>query len=243
VSQATDAQLSITGIGTITRSTNTVNDVISGLTLSLSSIGDSTVKVSEDAATTTTKIQAFIDAYNEVVRYIADNNQITRDESSTEIQNVFGPLASTRTDDNALTALRSAISGSAASGGSAVRIFSDLGITTERDGTLKFDTTRLQTAVATEPSSVSSVLQTFADTVAATGGTIDIYTRFNGLFDISTNSNKTLITNLNQQISEAEKQIARKEEELRARFARLESQMSRLQQQQSSLTSALSGLG
>jgi flagellar hook-associated protein 2 len=124
-----------------------------------------------------------------------------------------------------------------------VRIFSDLGITTERDGTLKFDTTRLQTAVATEPSSVSSVLQTFADTVAATGGTIDIYTRFNGLFDISTNSNKTLITNLNQQISEAEKQIARKEEELRARFARLESQMSRLQQQQSSLTSALSGLG
>jgi flagellar hook-associated protein 2 len=243
VSQATNAQLSITGIGTITRPTNTVNDVISGLTLSLSSIGDSTVKVSEDAATTTTKIQAFVDAYNEVVRYIAENNQITRDETSTDIQNVFGPLASTRTDDNALTALRSAIASTAASGGSAVRIFSDLGITTERDGTLKFDTTKLQTAVASEPSSVSSVLQQFADTVAATGGTIDIYTRFNGLFDISTNSNKTLITNLNQQISEAEKQIARTEDEMRARFARLESQMSRLQQQQSSLTSALSGLG
>lgn len=243
VSQATNAQLSITGIGTITRPTNTVNDVISGLTLSLSSIGDSTVKVSEDAATTTTKIQAFIDAYNEVVRYIAENNQITRDESSKDIQNVFGPLASTRTDDNALTALRSAIASTAATGGSAVRIFSDMGITTERDGTLKFDTTKLQTAVASEPSSVSSVLQRFADTVAATGGTIDIYTRFNGLFDISTNSNKTLITNLNQQISEAEKQIARTEDEMRARFARLESQMSRLQQQQSSLTSALSGLG
>jgi flagellar hook-associated protein 2 len=87
------------------------------------------------------------------------------------------------------------------------------------------------------------VLQRFADAVAATGGTIDVYTRFNGLFDITTNSNKTLITSLNQQIADAEAQITRNEEQMRARFARLESQMSRMQQQQSSLTSALAGLG
>lgn len=243
VSQATNASVDITGIGTVTRPTNSIADVIPGLSLSLSSLGDSTIKISEDAATTTTKVQAFVDAYNEIVRFVTENNQISRNDSGAEVENIFGPLASTRTDDGALTAIRSAIASTVTSAGSSVRIFSDLGITTERDGTLKFDSSKLQTSVALEPTSVSAVLQGFADTVAATGGTIDLYTRFNGLFDITTNSNKTLITSLNQQIADAEAQITRNEEQMRARFARLESQMSRMQQQQSSLTSALAGLG
>jgi len=243
VSQAANAQVDITGIGTVTRPTNSIADVIPGLSLSLSSLGDSTVKISEDAATTTTKVQAFVDAYNDIVRFITENNLISRNDSGAEVENTFGPLASTRTDDGALTAIRSAIASTVTSSGSSVRIFSDLGITTERDGTLKFDSSKLQSSVALEPTSVSSVLQRFADAVAATGGTIDVYTRFNGLFDITTNSNKTLITSLNQQIADAEAQITRNEEQMRARFARLESQMSRMQQQQSSLTSALAGLG
>jgi flagellar hook-associated protein 2 len=241
-SAATDASFSIAGIGTITRSSNSVTDVIPGVTLSLVSAGSATVKISEDAATTTSKVQEFVDAYNAVVKYISDNNQITRDESGKEIKNVFGPLASTRTDDNALSALRSALADTVYSGGSSVRIFSDLGITTERDGSLKLDTTKLQTAISAEPTSVSEVLTSFADTVATTGGTIDVYTRFNGLIDVSVNSNKTLITNLNQRISEAEKQIERQADEMKARFARLESLMGKLQQQQQSLTLALSGL-
>jgi flagellar hook-associated protein 2 len=243
ISQATNAQLTISGIGTVTRSTNNISDVITGLNISLSSIGDATLKVSEDGPTTITKVQTFIDAYNDLIEFVGENNRITRDDSGTEVENIFSPLASTRTDDNALSALRTALASTVASGGSAIRIFSDLGITTERDGTLKFDTTRFQTAISTEPSSVSQVLQGFADTTSTTGGTIDVYTRFNGLIDISVNSNKTQITSLNQQISESEKQIARTEEQMRARFARLESQMGRLQQQQQSLTSALAGLG
>jgi flagellar hook-associated protein 2 len=241
-SQATNASFSISGIGTVTRSSNSVADVIPGLTLSLSAVGDATVKIAEDAATTATKVQTFVDAYNDLVTFIATNNQISRDESGREIKNIFGPLASTRTDDNALSNLRSALSSTVASGGSAIRIFSDLAITTQRDGTLKFDSTKFQTAVATEPSSASEILQDFADRAAGTGGTIDVFTRFNGLLDISVNSNKTLISDLNNQIAEAEKQIARTEDNLRARFARLESQIGRLQQQQSSLTSALAGL-
>lgn len=241
-SQATNASVSISGIGTITRPTNSIADVIPGLTLSLSSLGESTVKISEDAATTTTKVQTFIDAYNDFVTYLAENNTITRDDTGTNIKNVFAPLASTRTDDNALSNLRTAIAATVAAGGSSIRIFSDLGITTERDGTLKFDTSKFQSAIATEPSSVSSVLQNFADTVATTGGTVDVFTRFNGLLDITVNSNKSQITSLNQQISEAEKQITRTEDNLRARFARLESQMGKLQQQQSSLSASLSGL-
>lgn len=241
-SAAVDASLTIAGLGTLTRPTNSVADVLPGVTLSLVSTGTATVKISEDATTTSSKVQELVDSYNEIVKFIAENNQISRDESGTEVKNVFGPLASTRTDDNALNALRTVLSSTVATGGSTIRIFPDIGITTERDGSLKFDPTKFQAAVSAEPSSVSAILTQFADTTSLTGGTIDIYTRFNGLIDVTVNGNKTLITDLNTRIADAERQIAKQAEDMKARFARLESLMGRLQQQQSSLASALGGL-
>jgi flagellar hook-associated protein 2 len=241
-SAAANASITISGIGTLTRSTNSVADVLPGVTLNLVSLGTATVKISEDAATTSSKVQEFIDTYNDIIKFIDENNQVSRDESGTEVKNVFGPLASTRSDDNAINALRSVLSSTSASGGSTIRIFPDLGITTERDGTLKFDSTKFQAAVSSEPSSVSSILTSFADTTSLTGGTIDIYTRFNGLLDVTINGNKTLVTDLNTRIADAERQIAKQAENMKARFARLESLMGRLQQQQSSLTAALAGL-
>ena len=128
-----------------------------------------------------------------------------------------------------------------ASGGSVVRVFSDLGITTQRDGSLKFESAKLQSALSSEPSSVSAMIQSFADTVALTGGTIDQYTRFSGLLDISVNNNKSLITELNRRVADAEKQIQRTADALKERYARLEGLMSKLQSQQSSLSGALGG--
>ena len=238
-SAASNSSISISGIGTITRSTNSISDVIPGVTLNLASAGTATVKIAEDAATTTAKMQDFVTAYNDVVKFISENNQVTRDESGSEVKNIFAPLAGTRTDDSALQALRAQISSTSASGGSIIRVFSDLGITTERDGTIKLDTAKLQQALSSEPGSVNTIIQTFADSVALTGGTVDKFTRYSGLLDISINNNKSLITDLNRRISDAEKQIQRMADGLKERYARLEGLMSRLQQQQSSLAGAL----
>lgn len=240
---ADDAEIVITGIGTITRTTNSITDVIPGVTLNISSLGSAIVRIAEDVDTTVSRVQDFIDSYNEVVQFVNENNQVTRDETKKEVINIFAPLASTRNDDNALSALRSALSSATASGGSVARIFADLGITTDRNGTLKFDSTKLKTAIASEPTSVSDILSSFADITATTTGTIDIYTRFNGLLELSVNNNKETISDLITRIQESEKQIERQADSMRARYARLEGLMSRLQQQQSSLTSVLSGLG
>jgi flagellar hook-associated protein 2 len=121
-------------------------------------------------------------------------------------------------------------------------VFADLGITTQRDGTLKLDTAKLQEAISAEVGSVSTILQSFADTTALTTGTTDQYTRFNGLLDIVTQANQTTIDDLNKRIAEAEAQIQRQADQLKARYARMESQMGKLQSQQSSLPSALAGL-
>lgn len=240
-SAASNASVSIGGIGSVTRSTNSISDVIPGVTLNLVSAGTATVKIAEDAATTTAKMQDIVTAFNDIVRFVTENNQVIREESGSDVRNIFAPLAGTRTDDTALQALRSNLATTSASTGAVVRVFSDLGITSQRDGTIKFDTSKLQTALSSEPTSVNEIIKTFADNVALTGGTIDKYTRYSGLLDISINNNKNLISDLNRRITDAEKQIQRMADALKERYARLEGLMSRLQQQQSSLSGALGG--
>ena len=240
---ANDASVTIAGIGTITRSSNSISDIIPGVTLALNSLGSSTVKISEDAASTITKLKDVVDSFNEIVTFIAENNTVTREDNGKEVKNTFAALANTRMDDNALQNIRDAFSKALASGGTSVRILADLGVTTQRDGTLKFDSAKFQEALSAESASVSTILNSLADTTANTGGTIDQYTRYNGLLGVSVNSNKTTISDLNSRISEAEKDIQRQADALKARYSRLESLMGKLQSQQSSLTSALAGLG
>ena len=252
-SPATDSAFSIAGIGSVTRYSNSVNDVISGLTLDLKAVGTSTVTIADDAETTISVVQDLVTAWNDVVSYISSKNQVTREESGADIKNTFGPLANTQVDDNALSSLRNALAASkytytqfntsTGQTDTISRIFSDLGVTTERDGTLKFKTDTFKKFIASEPLSVNGVLTNFADTVAVTSGTIDQYIRFNGLFDTTTTGNKTLITNLNSRIAEAEATITKTEAAMKQRFATLEATMSKLQGQQSALTSALAGLG
>lgn len=245
LSQATNSKFTVSGIDATTeieRSTNSVSDVIPGLTMNFESTGTATISVSNDTATTSSRIKDFVDAYNEIVTYINENDIITQEQDGSDIKNIFGPLTNTSTDDNAIGTLRAAIASAVATDGSIVRIFADLGITTARDGTLEFDEDDFTTAMGSEPASVDQLLTRFADTTSITGGTIDVLIRFNGTFDITLNSNKSRITDLNDDVSEAEKSILANEDSLRQRFARLESLMARLQNQQSALTSALAGL-
>lgn len=243
-SQATNATLTMAGFsGTITRASNTISDIIPGVTFVLQNTGTATITVSDDTAGTQARVQEFIDAYNEIVAFVDEGNLIESEQDGKELENIFGPLSKTRSDDGILSSLRSAISGSSYSGGSTVKIFADMGITTERDGTLKFDTNTFSTAITTEPNSVKEIWETFSDTVSLTGGTIDSYVKFGGLFDITINGNETLVTDLNDRIARAEEQIGKQEEALRLRFARLESLIGRLQSQQNALSSALASLG
>ena len=250
-SAATDASFRINGIGPFTRQSNTINDVISQVTFNLLGINSpSTAKVtiSDDPDTSVAAMRKFIDAYNEVAVYVRDNSTISREESNGEVENIFGPLASTRTDDSALTSIREVFAGIAYSGTSTIRILADLGVESQRDGTLLLNETKFKNAISTDSAAVTAITTSLGDKLGFTfnpttgNGVIDSIIGFNRSFDTSINSNKTLIDTLNTQTGEVEKQIAQSEANMRAQFARLESLMGRLQQQQQALTSALAGL-
>lgn len=235
LSQATDAQFSISGIsGSITRSSNSVSDVITGLTLNLNKTGTSNITVSDDQEGTTQTVQDFVDSFNEVAKYIRDEDQITRDDGE-DGAIIFGSLSSTSLDESILQSIRSTFSKSSISGG-LVNVLSDLGITTQRDGTLAFDTKKFKESLSQDPESVRTITKNLGEQLSSVDGTIAQFNRFNGLIDITSQGNSNAITRLNEKISGIEFSIAKQTELLTAQFARLESLIGGLQSQQSKLS-------
>ncbi len=239
LTQAQNSQFIVSGItGTISRPTNSVTDVISGLTLNFKATGASTVSVSNDADATISTVQDFVDAYNEVVRYAVEQDQITREEDGNVVTNIFSPLANSSLDENILGALRDSLRGASSSSGTA-RVLADLGITTERDGTLKFDTDTFQDAIDNDSQGVQTILETLGEDLASVNGTISQYTRFNGLIDVQESSNQSQISTLNDRIADIEASLAKQEENLVSRYARLEGLIGQLNSQQTALSSLL----
>jgi flagellar hook-associated protein 2 len=240
VSQATDATLTLSGVsGTITRSSNTISDVISGVSLSLESIGSTQITVSPDSGKTASSLQSLVEAYNAVLSYVSENDRITQEEGDGgQTKNIFGALASSSLDENVLSSLRNALSNAGITG-STINLLADLGVTTQRDGTLAFDTTVFEDALNSNESSTATILTNLADDIGGVSGTIAQFTRFNGAIDKVINTNSDGITSLNKRITEVEGSLSTQEKALTQQYARLEGLIGKLNSQQSTLTSIL----
>lgn len=254
--QAQDAEFTIAGLGTITRESNQINDLLPGISFTLlkESAVPVTVTVTNDAEATASKVQKFVDAYNDLVSYSAANSKIERVEGENEnkVTNIYGSLARTRLDEAAITSLRSVMSSLNSNiEGSEIRVLADLGIKTATSldavegeegavtGTLKFDSQKFEEALTKDPAAVQSLFQQFADSVAKTQGLIDSYTQFNGQIDVSINSNKSQIESANDRIERVERSIAAQEAMLRKIFTNLETTVGRLNAGSSAISSIL----
>ena len=236
---ATDAQFSISGIsGNITRSTNAVSDVIPGLTFNLKGTGSSTINVGVNTSQSAGAVQDFVDAYNEVISFISENDLITEEGGGANKKNVFGVLANSSIDENLIATIRGSFSSSSSSGG-LVNTLADLGVTTQRDGSLAFNSTTFTAALSSDPLSSGSILERLGESLAKVDGTIAQFTRFAGLIDQTTNANARQISDSEDRIGILEQSLAKQEESLVQRFSRLEALIGKLNSQQSQLASLL----
>jgi len=246
ISQATNAEFTISGIGdgggaaTITRSSNSISDVIPGLTFNLNStnVTPVSVSISDDSSQTSQNLQGFVSAYNDLIKYISEQDAITSEQKGDSVTNIFGPLANTSLDENVISVLRGAFT-SASTSGREVNTLADLGITTDRDGTLKFDSNVLTAALANDSDGVRLITQNLGDALGGIGGSLAQFTQFGGLIDSAQNSNKNQITDLNSRISTIEQALSRQEQTLTSQYARLESLIGQLNSTQSTLAQLL----
>lgn len=150
---AANAVVEVDGLP-MTRMSNDVSDAVPGLKLSLRSLGaKEDVVVGYDTDATQKNLQAFVDAYNSVLAAVQRQLNVApgADRAKT--------LAGDSVVRNLQTALQKVVSTTVPGLGS-VRALADLGVQTNRDGTLSIDSTKLNAAIARDPSAVDALFTT-----------------------------------------------------------------------------------
>lgn len=150
---AQDAELTVDGLA-ITRSSNELDDILPGTSITLDGTtdGPATVSVSEDSSGAAEGVQAFVEGFNELQTQI---NELTRFDPETEES---GPL----NGDPLLRGLTSQLRNELTQPldeleGRAVRSLADVGILTTREGTLELDEARLEDALQEDPRAVEAL--------------------------------------------------------------------------------------
>lgn len=150
---ASDAELTINGL-TVFREENTVNGAIPGVTINLKStdVGNPVqLKISSSNASEAEKnIGAFVSSFNEMIGVF---NSLTA-YGGDNAQN--GILLGDTTTRNIVQQVRSELGGLVDNAGS-FNSLSSIGITTERDGTLKLDSGSLKSALSDDFDSVAQL--------------------------------------------------------------------------------------
>ena len=150
---ARDAELEINGLP-ITRSTNSINDVIDGVTLDLYGATSNAANLSLDRDTTAIKdnINGLVTAYNE----FQDTMKILGDRTS-EVEEFGGALAGDSLLQNVRSQVRELITNTSTTPGTTIQAARDVGLSIDRFGKLMLDDTKLTSALQNNFAEVSTM--------------------------------------------------------------------------------------
>lgn len=153
---ATDAVFKVNGL-TMTKSSNTVTDAIQGVTLTLLSTTASptTVSVARDSSSVVSLVSSFVDAYNELNSTISDLSSYDAETRTA------GILQGDSTVRNIQRQIRSMLGDSILGVDGSMTNLSAVGVSFQKDGSLALDTTKLQTALTTNPDNVTGLFAAF----------------------------------------------------------------------------------
>lgn len=236
---AQDAIVDIDGIR-ISRGSNTVNDAIEGVTLSLTKATSTAANltIADDRSQAKGAIDSFIKAYNETLSTLKNltgydaekgtSSTLTGDATARGIQNQLRNLV-----------------GSALGGlGNTTRL-SEIGITFQRDGTLKADSTKLDAALADPARNVAEFfagkddVKGFADTLSTR---LDDLLGTSGMLNSRTDGINASIKALDKQRENLLTRLESVEKRYRAQFTALDTMIASMSQTSTYLTQQLANL-
>lgn len=236
-----DAQVTINGI-TYQRATNTISDIISGVTLNLVATGASSLTITSDTASVKAKILAMVEAYNAAAKEIADNSKYDEETK------VAGSLSGISTFRTMTSQLNQTLLASVSGLGGAYDNLTDIGLSFNRDGTASVDETVLAAALESNPEDVQLLL--VGDTAAGIDGVATLLNE--QLRDITKPSSGVIanekgrvdqtIQRLDDQIESMTARLNSKYDLLTKQFVQLDTLMSNLQKQGDFLSAQIESL-
>lgn len=237
VQASQDASFTMDGL-TYTRTSNTVADVITGVSLDLKSADAAktvTVTVARDTTELTKKITAFAEKYNAVVSYIKANNRY--DTETKTGGSFFGDSVARSVWEDLRRNMTSTVSGLP----DTMNRLIHAGIKSNSEGVMSVDSTVLSAALS---SNFTDVVNLFTKGTATTGFGELLYNTTSQIDDFVDgrirNRQKGLgqnITNIKNSIRDREAALDAYESQLRAQFTALEGLLAGLKNQGNALMS------
>jgi flagellar hook-associated protein 2 len=229
--EATDANFMVNGL-TVTRSSNTVNDVIDGVTLELFAktpvdADDKPVParldLNRDTASIKDNIKGLVAAYNDFETTL----KILGDRAS-EVEEFGGVLAGDNLLQSVRNQVRGMITNNSSTPGTTIKAARDVGLSIDRYGKLTLDESKLDTALQDNFGEVSTMFS------AGTNNQSIYSPAPAGLAGAAINSIEKMLLStglIDTQSKSATEQIAKYKEELTVLDARMEKLMTRYMNQ------------
>ncbi len=234
---AEDALIRIDGQAA-TRSANTVDDLIDGVTLRLESAdpgNPATLTIGEDTGAARTAVNAFVTAFNGFTEL---RDSLTGFDPDTR---QGGPLLGDSTLRILDSRLRSTLFDRVGAAGE-VSSLAALGVTTGDDGRLAVDDAALTTALDDNPAAVAALFGGDSGLVARAGGVLEGFLQNDGLLDNRIDGLNTRIEGIGDRRLDLDRRIGALESRLRAQFTAMDQLVSRLQNTGSFLTQQLANV-
>lgn len=249
-----DANFILDGIP-IVRGTNTISDVLTGVTLNLEGTQQATdnpvtLTIAPDTTSIQSAIQNFINAYNTTITSITQNTEDTTSTSSSSSSDssssnssgttvTRGPLAGDVTFMNLQMQLQNVLMGQVGSAQSGnPNSLSAIGITLNTDGTLSISNqSTLTAAITANPSAIVGLFNSSNGIAVQMNNLVKTYSNTGGTMDEKINGANDEISSLNDEINSMQANINEQANAMRDEFTAQESELIQLNQTETLLTS------
>jgi len=224
VQTAKDASFNYNGLD-ITRTSNTVSDLLSGVTITLKEGTDanpstSNVSVKQDVSGIEGKLDSFVEKYNSAISQLSTMTKSSKDESS---RGVFS-------SDSTIKAMKTTVLNMLSTVGEGAGRLEDYGFSSNRDGTITLDHEKFEEQLKANPENTQAFFSGGTFTTDGTSkeltgafdeikSTLDRYTKYNATLDQLKTSYTTRISSLTDQQQLATDRLTAKYAIMAKRFA------------------------
>lgn len=230
---ATDAAITFNGLS-ITSSSNEIKDVVDGVTLTLKATNTAadTVIVSRDTGEISSKVKDFTDKYNAFIKLMSELMMFDSEA------NTRGQLQGDSTARMVMNHVRQLISTKVSGLAGDYTTLSAVGVTTQKDNTLKFDESAFSTAISADFSSVKDLFSRSSASDRMDGIAVSMNTTLDSLL-----ASSGVLESRNDSIRDQLKGINSDREALNKRFAAVEARYFKQFNAMDSLLSEITSTG
>lgn len=241
LTSAQSAELYVDGLKVISE-TNKVDGAIEGVTLDLKAKTVTneplTIAVAEDKAGVKKQIQSFVDSYNKLIGVINAQTKVTSVGEGKAP--VTGALVGDATARTLLNTIRNELVN--VQGDGALRALTDIGITTQKDGTLAIDSAKLDKAMAGNFGELSGLFTGDKGLASRLDAKLKPYTETGGILEQRNKAMTETITKIDDQKEALTRRITSLQERLYKQFNAMDLLVGQLSNTSSSLLASLENL-